>query len=335
VVDRVAQGLRSDALSNDLGRTGMRVSGVALGTWQWGGVSWRALERGAIERLLDRAYECGVNLVDVCPAYGNGEVQRVLGPLLARYGAHFLVCAKVGLVEDGSRRGSWDPVSLRKAIDDILRALRREYVDILALHSPPPIVAKTDFAWRVLETARREGLARHVGIAVDADVETALTALDRGVDVVQIRHNIWFHEARRVITAAARAGVGVLVNSPLAHGYLAGQYDRYVQIPEDEFPKGPFREERPAEMLDELLRKATRLRAFAESHSVTLPELALRYAACVPGVASVIVGQRTISELETNIAAVRSGSLPDGVQTGLASVLRELSPTLSFLGNRA
>lgn len=308
-----------------VGNSGLEVSRLGLGTWQLGNVSWRSPTRREIEDLFRLAWDVGVNLIDTSPSYGNGEVETMLGQLFQRMRLDFVVFSKIGLVEDGTYRGQWDSRSLNRAIETTLRMLGRDYVDVLALHSPPPIVAKMDHIWKLLEDVKVAGKARFIGLSLEAQPELARLGIVRGVDVVQLRYNCFFPETLGVITDAQRAGVGVLVNSPLAHGLLSGQYASYKAIPDDEFPKGPFRQDRSKEVVEEQLMKARRLQQFAEARGMSLVELALRFALAPSGACSVIAGQRTRNELEENVAAIKAGGLPQALLDEMNDLVLEIA----------
>ena len=277
-----------------------------------------------MERLLRRAWQRGVNMIDTSGSYGNGYVQEILGLILRNNTRDFIIFAKIGLVEDGSYRGCWDSLSLRRAIDRTLMSLGRTSVDVLALHSPPPAVAGRDDVWRVIEDARREGKAKYIGLSTDAEPEVVRMGILRRVDVIQVRYNLLYRETRGMIEDAYRSGVGVMVNSALAHGFLSGRYRDYTEIPEGEYPKGPFRETRSQAVIEAALERARQLEHFAGSVGLALPELAIRFAATPEGVSSVVVGQRTLEELEENVVATCKGALPRGIQGDVEDFVRQI-----------
>jgi aryl-alcohol dehydrogenase-like predicted oxidoreductase len=277
----------------ELGRTGLKVSAIALGTVSLGldygidapGQFGRPDELSAI-RLLRLAADRGVTLVDTAPAYGTSE--RLVGCALAA-NTRTIIATKVMVPADGVEVGAAIEASLAAS----RLALGRETLDIVQIHNATvETIAKGEVA-EALARAKRRGQVRVVGASVYGEA-AAMAAVECGqFDVLQIAFNVLDQRmAAKVLPAADNAGVGVLVRSALLKGALT---------PKAQWLPGP---------LDRLRTGAEQARdLLAEGSWDALPKAALRFCLSFPSVASVLTGARTASELEIAVQAETEGPL--------------------------
>jgi aryl-alcohol dehydrogenase-like predicted oxidoreductase len=281
----------------ELGRTGLKVSAIALGTVSLGldyginapGQFGRPDELSAI-RLLRLAADRGVTLIDTAPAYGTSE--RLIGCALAA-NKRAIIATKVTLPADGA--------NVRAAIDASLDASRfalgRETLDIVQIHNATvDTITKGEVA-EALIRAKRRGRIHFVGASVyGADAAMAAIACGQ-FDVLQIAFNVLDQRmAPKVLPAADKAGIGVLVRSVLLKGALT---PKAQWLPES---LGPLRT--AAEQARDLL---------AEGSWDALPKAATRFCLSFPPVTSVLTGARTASELDVALQAETEGPLTDRV----------------------
>jgi aryl-alcohol dehydrogenase-like predicted oxidoreductase len=284
-----------------LGNTGLTVSEIGFGTWQLGGISWNSPTDPECIALLHKAFDRGINLFDVSPSYGNGRSEMLAGSAFHKNRDKIIITGKVGVLEDGTYHGFWSERQLVESLEQSLRRLRTDYLDFVALHTPPMDVLKSGYALELLRRLKEKGKARFIGVSIEAQPEEALIALEKGIDVLQIRFNLLFPEARRVFAMVARKDVGLIINSPLAHGYLSGRYQSYEDIDEGDYPKGSFRASKPHELVEGMINKANAFRELSNASATSLPEIAIKFILAHDIVSSVIPGHRSLVELESNL----------------------------------
>ena len=208
----------------ELGATGMRVSRLGLGTVKFGrnrGVKYpEGFELPSdreISTLLDLAREAGINLLDTAPAYGGSE-QRI-GRLLPDRD-QWLLCTKVGeIFEGGVSRFDFSAGQVRASIEQSLRHLRADHLDLVLIHSDGndlDILDHSDIL-ETLEQLRGRGLLRAIGMS-SKTIEGGLRAIDF-VDVLMLTYNRSDTSQKPVIKQAQKAGKGVLVKKGLASGH--------------------------------------------------------------------------------------------------------------------
>src|SRR5689334_4362567 len=115
-----------------LGRTGLTASEIGFGTWQLGGISWNSPTDEECLALLRRAFECGINLFDVSPSYGNGRSEMLVGAAFHKNREQVIITGKVGVLEDGTYHGFWSERQLAESLEQSLRRLKTDYFDFLA-----------------------------------------------------------------------------------------------------------------------------------------------------------------------------------------------------------
>ncbi len=222
-----------------LGRTGMEVSALGLGTVKLGRDREVKYPRGftipddrAARALLARARDLGINLIDTAPAYGSSEER--LGRLLKGQRDAWLICSKVGEeFEAGRSRFDFSPEHTRLSVRRSLRRLATEAIDIVLVHSDGNDLAIIEemATLEALAELKSEGLIRAYGVSTKT-VAGGLAAAERS-DVVMLTYNLDHREERPVLDACARLGTGALIKKALASGHLAGRYPDPVQASMD------------------------------------------------------------------------------------------------------
>jgi aryl-alcohol dehydrogenase-like predicted oxidoreductase len=250
----------------------------------------------AAEAMLERAIELGVNLVDTADAYGGGESEEILAPLLARHRDELLVATKLGMSSGAERPLSRENV--KACVEESLGRLGTDRIDVLYLHRPDrstPIEETFD----ALDELVSRGLLRSVGVSNWAAGETGYAvgrqhALGRvELTSVQVYWSLVGRDVEQeIVPTCERLGVGVVVWSPLAGGYLAGRGDGRRSV--WAFPP-----------VDSVVgeRVLSGLRKVAEELEVTPARVAIAWLLARPEVTSVIVGASSLIQLEENLAA--------------------------------
>ncbi|MBM3794448.1 MAG: aldo/keto reductase [Acidobacteria bacterium] len=260
------------------GRTGLQVSEIALGTVELGldyGIGDHA-HRPAFEdaaRILHRALDLGVNLIDTARAYG--EAETVIGRALAERRSEFILATKVAAMGDP-----------RESLETSLRELRTGVLDIVQIHGRVEDVMPDPAVVEGLHRARDAGMVRFLGASVYNEA-AALAAIEAGFDCIQIAHSVLDRRPEpRALPAAARAGTGVIARSVLVKGALS---PRAADLPPALAP-----------LRDAVLRLGP---------PETLPELAYRYLLSQEPPHTLLVGASSVAELEAAVRFARKGPL--------------------------
>lgn len=301
-----------------LGRTGLKVSLLSLGGLF---ISAFGAERPEARRAVQRALELGVNYIDTAPGYGDSE--EVLGWALEGVSQPYILSTKLG----GRPRpfNPQDKVALRSSVEESLRLLKRQNIDILMIHEPDRPLQYDWFPdWEgfhgpvteLLAELKAEGLIRFTGLGGTTAYTLADIIATGEYDVVltAFNYSLLWQEARwAVLPQAKKQGIGVIIGSPLQQGALARPYREEV--------------EHGARWLSPPRRaQFKRLYALVDELGMPLPELALRFAISIPDVSTVLMGPRSVAEVEQNVHAVEAGPLDSDV----LSAIQEIADMVPF-----
>jgi aryl-alcohol dehydrogenase-like predicted oxidoreductase len=286
-----------------LGRSALRVSRVAFGTWQLGG-DWGPTDQEAAIAAIRRAANEGVTLFDTAQGYGFGASERLLARALDGHNLDGLVIAtKGGLRPDGNgvaRDAS--PMWIRQGVEDSLRALGVEAIDLYQLHWPDPHTPVEDTAAALAELVA-QGKIRHVGVSNfdTKQMEAFSTVLP--VETLQPPYHLFRRDIEaEILPYTALHDIGVLVYGPLAHGLLSGHLG-----PASSFDPGDWRQSSPVFHGDPYRRNlatVARLDAFArEELGTTVGRLAVAWTLAQPAVHVAIIGTRDPAHVDDAIAA--------------------------------
>lgn len=292
------------------GRTGWQVSEIAFGGWQLGG-DWGAVDDAASIRTLHHSFDRGINFVDTAELYGAGHSEEVIGEALRQWrGDRIYVATKVQPTvwpdsgdDSPEMRGRYPRWHLRRAVDDALRRLRVERIDLFQLHG---WVADGVQALDWLETLnelRLEGKIEYAGVSIrdyrpDEGVGLATLGL---VSSLQVVFNLFEQRpAATLFPAGAATDTAFIARVPFDSGSLIGHWtqDTYSTWEPGSVPHTLFRGDR----FTETLQRAEKLKEVCSSYYPTLAEAAMRYALSSPQVKTVIPGMKTEAEVDMNAA---------------------------------
>ncbi|BAJ27144.1 MULTISPECIES: aldo/keto reductase [Kitasatospora] len=288
-----------------LGGTGIEVSTHCLGTMMLGSVGNPDHDEGV--RLVHRALDAGINFVDTADMYSAGESEQIVGKALRGRRDDVVLATKVHFpMGPGPNRGGNSRRWILRAVEDSLRRLQTDWIDLYQVHRPDH---RTDVeeTLAVLDDLVRQGKVRAFGCSTFPAaelVEAHWTAERRALPRFRTEQPPYSLLARGVeatlLPVARRYGMGVLTWAPLASGFLTGRYRRggAVDLASGRAALTPHRFD-PA--LPENVRKldaVERLVELADGLGRTLPELAVAFPLAHPAVTSVILGPRTVEQLD-------------------------------------
>jgi aryl-alcohol dehydrogenase-like predicted oxidoreductase len=212
-----------------LGRTGFKISEISLGTWQVGGKWGEPFSHANADKILNAAIDQGINFIDTADVYGEGESEKAVGRLLHSRSESIYVATKCGRRLQSHNNQSYTSRVLREFVEDSLKNMGVDTIDLIQLHCPPAEVYYRPEIFAEFDKLITEGKIRKLGVSVEK-VEEALKAIEYpNVDTVQIIFNIFRQRPKELFfEQAARKNIGIIVRVPLASGLLSGKFDAHT-----------------------------------------------------------------------------------------------------------
>jgi aryl-alcohol dehydrogenase-like predicted oxidoreductase len=206
-----------------LGRTGWKVAEISFGAWAIGG-SWGHVSDEEAMAALRKAVDCGVNFFDTADVYGSGRSEHLIADLKKNYKKDIIVATKAGRRLPQQTVAGYSAANLTAWVEDSLRNLATDILDLLQLHCPPTGLYSRPETFDILDRMVKAGKIRYYGVSVEK-VEEALKAIEfPNVQSVQIIFNCFRQRpAEEFFAAAKRKQVGILARVPLASGLLTGK----------------------------------------------------------------------------------------------------------------
>src|SRR3954468_12257409 len=296
-----------------LGRSGLRVSTVTLGTMGFGGSGWAAavgqIDVEGARRQIGLARDAGVNLFDTADVYSSGTSEEILGAALGSARDEVLVATKVRMpMGDGDNDAGLSRHHVIRGAEASLRRLGTDYIDLYQVHEWDGHTPLEE-TLTALDDLVRSGKVRYVGCS-----NYAAWQMMKALGISDARHlerfasnQLYYSLQARdieteIVPACLDQGVGILVWSPIAGGLLSGKYRRGVQPPAGSRHLSDW-DEPPVHNEDKLYDTIEVAVKIGESHGVSAARVSLAYVAQKPGITSVIVGARTPEQLRDNLAA--------------------------------
>ena len=291
-----------------LGRTGVEVSPLALGTMMFG--SWGNQDVDDSIRVIHHALDAGINFVDTADVYSGGESEEIVGKALKGRRDDVVLATKFFMpMGEGPNRGGGSRRYIMKAVEDSLRRLDTDYIDLYQVHRPSDLMDVEETLGALTDLVR-QGKVRYIGSSsytgsqiVEAQVASREAHLARFV-TEQPPYSILVRGIEQdVLPTTQRYGMGTLSYSPLAGGWLSGKWRK------DAAPT-PTSSARPSARFDmstvanqQKLEVVDALAQVAEEAGITLIQLAIAFVINHPGITSAIIGPRTMEQLVSQLPA--------------------------------
>jgi len=301
-----------------MGRTGLYVSEIALGTMTFGGNDdagfWKVvgeLKQDEVDAIVDRALKAGVNFIDTADVYSFGASERLLGQALKNLGVarkDMVIATKVlGEMGPGPNDRSASRGHIMDSVQASLERLQTDHIDLYQIHGTDP-VTPIEETLRALDDLQRQGLVRYFGVSnwTAWRIAKALGLSEaKGwgrFETLQAYYSIAGRDLEReLVPLMTEDRIGLMVWSPLAGGLLSGKYGPGASTPNDsrrvtfDFP--PVDKDRAWKCVEVM-------RQIGEEHGVSVARVALAWLLHKPHVMSVIIGAKTVQQLDDNLAAV-------------------------------
>jgi len=305
-----------------LGKTGLDVSELALGTWGLSGDGYGPVPEVEQDRVIDRARALGITLFETADSYAGGAMERRLGE---RLGADPLarIVTKIGTDRDASvPRKRFDAPYLKQAIEHSAERLKRQVLDVVLLHNPSAQAIGQGEACELLAELHGAGKLRAWGVSAGSP-DVARAAIAKGAGVISLAYNVFAtSDLGSLVDDIEKNDVGVLAHSVLAYGLLCGHWSR-----DKVFADNDHRAERwTPDELERRIRQLDAVRPSVGGPILTMRAAALRFALEHKKVGAVLLGPKSSLQLDQLVREAGKGPpyMESWVQVALKNRLREL-----------
>ncbi len=293
----------------ELGRTGLKISEIGFGAWAIG-ADWGKVEEEESMAALHKAVDLGVNFFDTADVYGMGRSERLIARLRRERTETIHVATKAGRRLSPHVAGGYTAENIARFVEDSLKNLETETLDLLQLHCPPTEVYYRPELFAALDGLVKAGKLKAYGVSVEK-VEEALKAIEYpGVKTVQIIFNMFRHRPSELFfKEAGRRKIGIIVRVPLASGLLTGKMSRETKFAENDHRN--YNREGKAFDRGETFAGVDFKKGLAAveelkkilPQEMTMPQTALRWILMFKAVSCAIPGAKKPVQVEDNVKA--------------------------------
>lgn len=297
-----------------LGKTEFNISEISLGTWQVGGKWGEDFNDANADKILNDAVDKGINFIDTADVYSDGESEKAVGRLVKSRSEKIYVATKCGRRLNPHVNSSYTVKALRTCVEDSLKNMGLETLDLIQLHCPPTEVYYRPEIFELFDTLKTEGKIQHLGVSIEK-VEEGLKAIEYpNVCSIQLIFNAFRQRPQELFFSQAKAkNVGLIARVPLASGLLTGKFSK-----ESTFGKDDHRNfNRNGEAFDkgetfsgiDYEKGLTAVEALkSQFPNASLPLIALKWILMFPEISCVIPGASKPQQLNDNLLV---GNLAD------------------------
>ncbi|MCO4239342.1 aldo/keto reductase [Pseudarthrobacter raffinosi] len=291
-----------------LGRTGVEVSPLCLGTMMFG--AWGNTDVDDSIRIIHHALDAGINFVDSADVYSDGESEEIVGKALKKRRDDVVLATKFFMpMGKGPNRSGGSRKWIMQAVEDSLRRLGTDYIDLYQVHRPSALMDVEETLGALTDLVR-QGKVRYIGSSsysgsqiVEAQVASRQGNLARFV-TEQPPYSILVRGIEEdVLPTTQRHGMGTLTYSPLAGGWLSGKWRKDTAPTPTSAARPNARFDMSSAANQQKLEVVDALAHVAQDAGISLIELAIAFAINHPGVTSAIIGPRTMEQLESQLPA--------------------------------
>ncbi len=244
-----------------LGKTDLVVSVIGIGTYQFGGSWGKDFTQKDVDDIFLTASDCGINYLDTAECYGVDHfAEKLIGNSLSGSRDKWIISTKFGHKRITTLKNSdaWSVAEIQKQLEESLKALKTDYIDIYKFHSGPNEIFDNDEIWTMLDRQKREGKIRYLGVSMTRknrewrEYQSA-NAKRVGADVIQVKYNRLERDAETdVFPACIKDNLGVIARVALASGLLSGKYQNISEFSSSESRAKKYNPETIARMQKEI-----------------------------------------------------------------------------------
>jgi aryl-alcohol dehydrogenase-like predicted oxidoreductase len=322
-----------------LGKTGFNVSEISLGTWQVGGRWGEPFNEQTAENILHAAIDAGVNFIDTADVYSDGLSEAAVAKVVKSRSEEVFVATKCGRQIQPHVPEGYTPEALTSYVEQSLRNMKLENIDLIQLHCPPTQVYTRPEIFEVFDRLKEQGKIRNLGVSVELVDEALMAMKYPNVTAVQVIFNMFrLKPSEQLFTVAQENNVGLIVRVPLASGLLTGKMSHQTTFnPEDHrafnrngeaFDKGETFSGVDFDLGLEAVEELKNLFPGEEP----LAAWALRWVLMFPEVSTVIPGASRPEQLTSNLAAAALPALSQEQMEGVRRVYdKYIKPSVHLL----
>ena len=289
-----------------LGKTNLKVSVVGIGTWQYGGEWGKNFDEGEVKKILDRGFDLGFNFIDTAECYGDHLSERLIGKAVKEKRKEWIIATKFGhkFISHLNRETVWDVAGVKKQLEDSLRALQTDYIDLYQFHSGNDEVFNNEELWLMLQNEVKAGKIRHLGISISNkdginSLEQTKSASKVGAEVIEAVYNrLEKYPEEEIFPACIEQDLGVLARVPLASGLLSGKYKKGTV-----FSDNDVRASKDHKQIDLQLEEIEKIMKNVVPTGVNMAEWAIAWSLKHDAVSTCIPGFKNIEQLESGAKA--------------------------------
>lgn len=311
--------------TRQLGKNGPQLTVIGFGAWAIGGpwqYGWGKVNDAESIQAIHTALDNGINWIDTAAVYGFGHSEEVVGKAVKGIRNNVFIATKCGMINDGTGNAiiNLKPENIRKEINDSLRRLQTDYIDLYQFHWPDPNTPVED-SWGTMVDLQKEGKVRFIGVS---NFDVAL--LDRCIKIAPVQslqppYSLLRRDIEKeILPYCLKNGIGVIVYSPMQAGLLTGKFD-INKLAEDDWRRKSKMYQEP--YLSKALEFVERIRPIAEKSNKSVGNLAVAWVLRNSAVTSAIVGARNSKQVLENINAA-DYILTDDEMNEISKLLEEL-----------
>lgn len=295
-----------------LGRTGIQVSEISLGTWAFGNKVYGGVDEKDGIKTIHEGIDLGVNLFDTAPQYGtpqqDGVAEIVLGKALKGRRDKAIISTKFGrnpTISEGASQ--FYKSRIIDSVEESLRRLQTDYIDVLFFHSPFSPNEINDDVWEGIEQVKKQGKVKFVGHSISMFQQTEnmarLWAKESKIDLVQVVLSLMNRESQGLITDLHKLDVGVVARETMANGFLSGAITR-----DTVFASGTLNSRYSESELAERVEQVEAFEFLLRNDITNMPQAAMKWVLDQEGISTVLSGAKNSFELKGAISSSEANS---------------------------
>ena len=287
-----------------LGKTGMSASVIGIGTWQLGGEWGKKFEQAEVDAMIDKGAELGVNLIDTAGCYGDHLSEELVGHAIKGRREKWIIATKFGhkFKPNFERENLFEAAQVQRQLEDSLKALQADYIDLYQFHSGTDEMFDTPGLWEMLQKQVDAGKIRHLGISISkkhGSLYQVEKASDVGAATIQAVYNRVHRKPEgKIFNSCIRQNLGVLARVPLASGFLSGKYGKDSKFAGTDVRSSWQDQDEWSEIFQEVASFKNEI-----PKGVTMAHWALVWCLQHPAVTCVIPGCKNVEQVESNAMA--------------------------------
>jgi aryl-alcohol dehydrogenase-like predicted oxidoreductase len=295
-----------------LGQTEMKVSVIGIGTWQLGGEWGKNFEQDEVDAMIGKGAEMGINLIDTAECYGDHLSEKLIGRAIKGRREKWIIATKFGhkFKPNFDRENLFEPAQVQKQLEDSLKALQTDYIDLYQFHSGSDEMFDTPGLWEMLQKQLDAGKIRHLGISISkkhGSFYQVKKASEVGAEAIQAVYNRVHRKPEgKIFDSCIRQDLGVLARVPLASGFLSGKYSEDSKFAGTDVRSSWHDQNEWQEIYREVASFKNEVPA-----GVTMAHWALAWCLQHPAVTCVIPGCKSVEQVESNALAADLQAVSD------------------------